>query len=265
MCALHSGVLPSSQASHHSVQWCRAMLHLQGKDGEANGASEAKPAADPELEAARKAERERRAAKVNSRWLTSSTILLQVNHADAKAQTGHQPLLLQSHGCSLVPFMRKCRKSKSSRCTCNAQAAAQEEPLAAAAVARGKHNKLWPSAVCVLIKAVSALQCPETANCRRQRWRRPRLQRLWREASAASCGGRRRSTGTRMRRTASWRWRCWRLQVIFTLSSAALLAVKPFRRWLSWLLQSQTMQSANAEDDCYIMLLLALCPSTGRA
>ena len=107
MCASHSGVLPSSQETHHSAQWCRAMRQLQGKDGDANGTSEAKPAADPELEAARKAERERRAAKVSSPWLTSSTLLLRVNDADGKAQSGHRRFLLQTHKCSLVPIIRK--------------------------------------------------------------------------------------------------------------------------------------------------------------
>ena len=68
------------------------------------------------------------------------------------------------------PWMLSCSyyeqmswKSMSSRYTCNAQAAAQEEPEAAAALARGKHSKFWLSAVCVVIKAVSASQCPETA------------------------------------------------------------------------------------------------------
>ncbi len=50
--------------------------HMKGKDGDIDRASEAKQAADPELEAARRAERERRAAKVKPPWLTSQHLLL---------------------------------------------------------------------------------------------------------------------------------------------------------------------------------------------
>ena len=85
------------------------MLHLQGKDTDADGASEAKPAADSELEAARKAERERRATKVNSPWPTSCHLLSQ--ESNAKAQRLYRPSLLQTHGCSLVPIMDKCHGS----------------------------------------------------------------------------------------------------------------------------------------------------------
>ena len=44
---------------------CAHVMLSQGADADANGASAASPPTDPELEAARKAERERRAVKVS--------------------------------------------------------------------------------------------------------------------------------------------------------------------------------------------------------